>query len=146
MIDDMIDLSKIEASSIDRKIASANWRSLHILLAEDSEVNRLVVQFFLEQTPYTVDIAENGRIAVDRFQSGTYDLILMDMQMPLMDGYQAVRTIRKWEEEHGSERTAIIALTADTRKEDKRKKTLAQPLAAPSQSHQSVNAGEQGDH
>jgi CheY-like chemotaxis protein/HPt (histidine-containing phosphotransfer) domain-containing protein len=121
MIDDIIDLSKTEACRLDQKTAPEDQRPLHILLVEDVEVNRLIIQFFLKQSPYTVDIAENGRVAVDRFQSGTYDLVLMDMQMPLMDGYDAVRTIRKWEEEHRSGRTAIIALTSYALKEEKQK-------------------------
>jgi PAS domain S-box-containing protein len=85
---------------------------LHILLAEDSPDNCLLIEAYLKHTPYSLECAENGRVAVDKFTSGTYDLVLMDIQMPIMDGYAAVRKIRQWECEHHAARTPIIALTA----------------------------------
>ena len=72
-------------------------RALHLLLVEDSGDNRLLVQAYLKDTGYQIDTAENGGIAVGKFISGGYDLVLMDMQMPVMDGYAATRAIRKWE-------------------------------------------------
>jgi len=98
---------------------------LKILLVEDSADNRLLIQAFLKNTPHQVDIAENGRIAVEKYVSGNYDLVLMDMEMPVMDGYTATSRIRAWEQEHGIAGTPIIALTAHAMKEHKEKSMAA---------------------
>jgi signal transduction histidine kinase/CheY-like chemotaxis protein len=87
-------------------------RTLNILLVEDSEDNRLLIQSYFKRSLDHLDIAENGEIAVERFKSGRYDLVLMDIEMPVMDGYTATREIRKWERENGKKETPIIALTA----------------------------------
>jgi CheY-like chemotaxis protein len=68
-----------------------------------------------------LDIAENGQIAVKKFQSNVYDLILMDVQMPVMDGYTATRKIRIGEKEKKLKPTPIIAMTAHALKEDEQK-------------------------
>jgi len=96
-------------------------RALRILLAEDSEDNRLLILSYLKNFPYQVDCAENGEVAVEKFKRGKYDLVLMDIQMPLMDGYTATREIRKWEAEKNVKDTPIIALTAYAYKEDKQR-------------------------
>jgi PAS domain S-box-containing protein len=93
-------------------------RELRILLAEDSEDNRVLVEAYLKDTSYQLETAENGEIAVSKFTSGKYDLVLMDMQMPVMDGYTAVRAMRAWEREHVVRRTPILALTAYALKEE----------------------------
>ncbi len=85
---------------------------LRILLVEDSRDNQLLIQTYLKQTAHHIDLAENGQIAVDKFQSGHYDVVLMDMQMPVMDGLEATRLIREWERHEGVGKTPIIALTA----------------------------------
>jgi CheY-like chemotaxis protein len=72
----------------------------------------------LKDIPYQIDVAENGEIAVNKFQSATYDLVLMDMQMPVLDGYAAIQAIRQWEREQGLEATPIVALTAHALKEE----------------------------
>ncbi|MGC1676555.1 MAG: PAS domain S-box protein [Candidatus Binataceae bacterium] len=87
-------------------------RPLRIMLADDSADNRILVRAYLKNTPYQLDEAENGRIAIDKFISRPYDLVLMDMQMPEVDGYTATRAIREWEREHHQPRTPILALTA----------------------------------
>ena len=99
--------------------------SLRILLAEDSEDNRLLIKTYLKQSPHCLEMAENGEIAVEKFQQGEYDLVLMDMNMPVMDGYTATRTIRQWEAREGKPATPIIALTAFALKEDERKSIAA---------------------
>ncbi len=101
--------------------APEELRALHILLVEDSQDNRLLIQSFLKKTPYKIDIAENGEIAVDKFTSGKYDLVLMDMQMPVMDGYTATKEIRKWEAKEKVEATPIVALTAYATKDEEQK-------------------------
>ena len=98
--------------------ALAALRPLRILLAEDLEDNRDVVTLFLKGTPNKVDMAENGRIAVEKFLTGTYDLVFMDIQMPVMDGYQAREAIRQWERAQHRTPTPIIAFTANALKED----------------------------
>ncbi|HLI80301.1 MAG TPA: response regulator [Candidatus Binataceae bacterium] len=84
----------------------------HILVAEDSPDNRLLITAYLKNTRCTVDFAENGQIAVEKFTQNNYDLVLMDIQMPIMDGHEATRSIRQWEREHDSPHTNIVALTA----------------------------------
>jgi CheY-like chemotaxis protein len=85
---------------------------LHILLVEDHEQNRMLVQSFLNKTPYTLDTAEDGEIALKKFKAHKYDLVLMDIDMPVMDGYTATREIRKWEAQNRKDETPIVVLSA----------------------------------
>ena len=62
--------------------------------------------------PYTIDEAENGAVAVEKFKTGSYDVVLMDIEMPIMDGYSATRAIRAIERKTGRRRVPILALTA----------------------------------
>jgi len=93
-------------------------RPLHILLVEDSPDNQVLVRSYLKSTPYQVQVAEHGAVAVERFKEGHYDVILMDMNMPVMDGYEATRAIRAWEQQNDMPKTQIIALTALVLKEE----------------------------
>jgi CheY-like chemotaxis protein/HPt (histidine-containing phosphotransfer) domain-containing protein len=92
-------------------------KPLRILLAEDSPDNRLLVEAYLKDTPYQLDHAENGEVAVHKFMTGHYDAILMDIQMPVMDGYEAVAEIRRLEQGDHRRPTPIIALTASAHDE-----------------------------
>jgi CheY-like chemotaxis protein/HPt (histidine-containing phosphotransfer) domain-containing protein len=94
---------------------------LRILLAEDSPDNCTITLAYLEDTPYRVEIAETGAIACEMFVAGHYDLVLMDRQMPVMDGLTATRKIRAWEQANGRRLTPIIALTASALKGDREK-------------------------
>jgi two-component system, sensor histidine kinase and response regulator len=85
---------------------------LHILFAEDSADNRALIQAYMKNTPHQVEFAENGKAAINKFVAGRYDLVFMDIQMPLVDGYTAVREIRCWENYMGQRPTPIVALTA----------------------------------
>jgi CheY-like chemotaxis protein len=87
-------------------------RGLRILLADDSPDNRMLVRAFLSNTGCQLDEAEDGREAFTRFTTGNYDLVLMDVRMPVIDGIEATRAIRRWENENRGRRTPIIALTA----------------------------------
>lgn len=93
--------------------------ALHIVLAEDSLDNCTITMAYLEHTPYRVDIAETGAIACEKFIAGHYDLVLMDRQMPVMDGLTATGTIRAWEHANDRPPTPIIALTASALKRDR---------------------------
>jgi signal transduction histidine kinase/CheY-like chemotaxis protein/HPt (histidine-containing phosphotransfer) domain-containing protein len=103
------------------RITPVHRRALRILFAEDHEANRLIIKSFLKDTPYRIDVAENGEIAINKFRSSRYDLVLMDMEMPVMDGYGSTREIRSWEREAGIAPTPILALTASAFEEDIRK-------------------------
>ncbi|HEX9016648.1 MAG TPA: response regulator [Chloroflexota bacterium] len=93
-------------------------RPLRVLLVEDSEDSQLLIQSYLKKTPYTLEFAENGQEGVDKFKAARYDVVLMDTQMPVMDGTTATRLIRTWESEAGLRPTPIIALTAYALRED----------------------------
>jgi PAS domain S-box-containing protein len=95
--------------------------ALRILLAEDSPDNSTITIAYLEDTPYRVEVAETGAIACRMFEAGRYDLVLMDRQMPVMDGLTATRTIRAWEQANDRSPTPIIALTASALKGDREK-------------------------
>lgn len=86
--------------------------SLKILLAEDNQVNERVERALLERRGHEVDVAHDGAEAVSRFTTARYDLVLMDVQMPGMDGLEATDAIRRRERDTGRDRTPIIALTA----------------------------------
>ena len=92
---------------------------LRILMAEDSPDNCAIAMAYLQDTPYRIDVAVNGAIACQMFIVGDYDLVLMDRQMPVMDGLTATRTIRASEASHGRTPTPIIALTASALKGDR---------------------------
>jgi len=99
----------------------AGPQSLRILLAEDSQDNVLLIEAYLKASGYGADVARNGQIAVEKFIAGTYDIVLMDVQMPIMDGYSAARRIRQWESENGATPVPILALTAHALPEEVRK-------------------------
>jgi PAS domain S-box-containing protein len=99
-------------------------RPIRILVAEDNAINQLVVLKTLERLGYHAEAVADGREALDAMTRMAYDLILMDCQMPDMDGFEATRAIRKREEFSGRH-TPIIALTAGAMKDDREKCLLA---------------------
>jgi len=92
---------------------------MRILLVEDSPDNCTITIAFLSSTPHRIDIAENGAIACDMFRTGVYDLVLMDRQMPVMDGLTATLRIRAWESAEHRVPVPIVALTAAALKGDR---------------------------
>lgn len=93
----------------------------NVLLVEDNPVNLLVAQRLLQLSNFDCVSAENGEIALELMQQQKFDLILMDCQMPVLDGYQATRTWRRLEAERGLPRLPIIAMTANAMAEDRQK-------------------------
>jgi signal transduction histidine kinase/ActR/RegA family two-component response regulator len=92
-------------------VAPAAGRSLRVLLAEDNKINQRVAGRFLERLGHRVTVANDGREAVERYRQEPFDLVLMDVQMPEMDGFEAVSAIREMERGTGL-RIPIVALTA----------------------------------
>ena len=97
---------------------TADERPLRVLLADDSEDNQLLIRTYLKQTPYQLDLAEDGQQALEKAQQVSYDLVLMDNEMPVVDGLTATRRIRAWEREQGRAPVPIISLTAHAYKDD----------------------------
>jgi two-component system sensor histidine kinase/response regulator len=96
-----------------------NVRALTILLAEDSEDNRLLIAAYLRGTPHRLETAENGRVAVEMFKTRTYDLVLMDINMPILDGLSAASAIRAWEGQQRIKSTPIVTVTGRAMVEDR---------------------------
>ncbi len=92
--------------------------SMKVLLVDDRSEIRDLVGAFLRETPYRLELAENGALGFEKFVSGNFDLVLMDNQMPVMDGCAATRRIRAWETSHQRTPTPILALTAGVLKEE----------------------------
>jgi signal transduction histidine kinase/ActR/RegA family two-component response regulator len=93
-------------------VASPLEAELRVLVAEDNPVNQKIAQQMLRKRKLAVTLADDGRQAVDAFEAGTFDLVLMDVQMPEMDGFEAVAAIRALEHAQGRRHTPIVAVTA----------------------------------
>ena len=101
----------IAASADDRPERAKSGRGGHILIAEDNHINQQIASTILTDAGYRIDLANNGREAIDAVARESYDLVLMDVQMPMVDGLQAAREIRKMAGAAG--RIPIVALTAN---------------------------------
>jgi PAS domain S-box-containing protein len=97
----------------------------HLLVAEDNPINAMVIRALLGQLGITMTLVGDGQQAVDAItqgkSGGSYDLVLMDLHMPVMDGYSATEKIRQWEGQNGRPSLPIIALTADAFEEDRQR-------------------------
>ena len=113
-------VSKATATAADR-LKSHLAGKVHVLVVDDNRVNQIVAKNLLLEAGFTCDIAHDGREGCSAVQNQKYDVVLMDCQMPEMDGYEATHLIRNWEREHGEKRLPIIALTANATKEDVQK-------------------------
>ena len=110
---------KVTDETTDNKTISTNSiidTNKKILLVEDNELNYEIAKTVLEEAGFRVDGASNGKEAVDKANDNTYDVILMDIQMPIMDGYEATKELRRL-----GNRTPIIAMTANAFSEDRKK-------------------------
>jgi signal transduction histidine kinase len=109
------------------EIADRRYDGHTLLVVEDNEINRVIAETLLTEMGFAVDLAENGRRGVDAFLEKSYDLIFMDIRMPIMDGLEATREIREAEEARVSfaandvrpPRVPIIAMTANAMREDR---------------------------
>ncbi|MES1257656.1 MAG: ATP-binding protein [Acidobacteriota bacterium] len=87
-------------------------RGMRILIADDSEDNRFLILSYLKRRACAIEVAEDGAQALELFRRNRYDVVLMDVEMPVMDGYTATREIRAWEKARGLPPTPVLALTA----------------------------------
>ncbi|MEM6538655.1 MAG: response regulator [Pseudomonadota bacterium] len=97
---------------------SAQDAIARILIAEDNQVNRLVIENMIDTEKYDLIFAENGKEACKLFETADIDLVLMDISMPVMDGEEALKTIRSIEAKRVTAPTPIIALTAHALEDD----------------------------
>jgi CheY-like chemotaxis protein len=101
-------------------VSSSEKSKARLLLAEDDPITRQVIGLMLKHSNFDHDIAENGLRAVEMWEKGNYDLVLMDVQMPGQDGFAATGDIRERERERGGH-TLIIAMTAHAFPEDEKR-------------------------
>jgi CheY-like chemotaxis protein len=100
------------AQSIKPRTCSRQFAG-HVLVAEDNPVNQLVIRTMLKGLGVTCDVRRDGRVAVEAWIAGDYDVVLMDCQMPEMNGFEATRRIREAEQRYGRWRVPIVAVTAN---------------------------------
>ena len=103
---------------------------LHVLVADDHATNRMVVELILGSSGVEVTSVEDGMKAVDQFKSHQFDAVIMDVQMPVMDGLSAIRAIRAHEAEAGAQRTPVHVLSTNGLPQD-----FAASLEAGADSH-----------
>ena len=94
---------------------------LHLLLVEDNVLNQKLIFLSLTKYGFVIDVANNGAEAVQKLREKHYDLVLMDLMMPVMDGFEATVAIRTYEKEQNALPTPIIGLTANTFDADREK-------------------------
>ena len=92
-----------------------------VLIVDDAAPNRELLAAFLRGTDFEATFAENGAEAIERFTQGSFAIVVMDMQMPILDGFQATRVIRKIESDERRKTIPIVALTADAGEEEIRR-------------------------
>ncbi|RTZ89947.1 MAG: hybrid sensor histidine kinase/response regulator, partial [Planctomycetota bacterium] len=101
--------------------SSSNLSGLKILVAEDNEINQNLIRAVLENLNLDITLAENGQVALDLRKKQPFDLILMDIQMPVMGGIEATKAILEYEEAEGVPHIPIVALTANALQGDREK-------------------------
>jgi len=110
-----------QPKNVEKLIQILSENPCNILVAEDSESNQALINLYFSKTTCHLDFAVDGKEALEKFKASQYDLILMDIQMPVMDGHEATRLIRAFEKEHGQPQVPIIAVTANAFTEDQRR-------------------------
>lgn len=110
----------VPLESSERKL-HLDFSRLRVLVVEDNRLNRRVVQGFLKRLQIEPDFAVNGQEALDALKQASFDLVFMDCEMPIIDGFEATRQIRTWEREQGRSKTLVVALTAHALNEHRHK-------------------------
>ncbi|MEA3444814.1 MAG: response regulator [Bacteroidota bacterium] len=101
------------------KLNEKDKRKLKVLLAEDNIINQKIASINICKLGHEVEFANNGKIAIEKFQGAYYDIILMDLQMPIMGGIEATKKIREIEKSNIKRPIKIVAMTASAMPEDK---------------------------
>jgi len=115
------EVTSVESTADSSPSSVFTWREIPLLLAEDNPVNQKVASILLRKMGYQVEVVSNGAEALDALARHRYRLVLMDVQMPVMDGYEAVRRIRLGEDDVLDPGVPIIALTAHAMKGDRQR-------------------------
>jgi CheY-like chemotaxis protein len=103
-------------------INSENYRTfLRVLVAEDNPTNLRIAQITLKPLVLKFDPAENGLVAFEKFKANKYDVIFMDVHMPVMDGYEATKKIRAFEKDNHLDPVKIVAVTGSAMEEDEKR-------------------------
>jgi CheY-like chemotaxis protein len=112
-----VDRSEVVPATAESGAAEAERPALRILVAEDNDVNQILINAVLARMGHVVHLVANGQLAVEAVRRGDYDLVLMDLQMPGMDGMEATQAIRALGDPRAS--VPIIAMTANAFEEDR---------------------------
>jgi len=110
-----------EKESFDETKIIKLLKEFRILIVEDNLINQKISKITLEKSGCKLDVANNGKEGLEKYTQNPYDLILMDIQMPVMDGLEATRQIRKFEKQQGERHAFIVALTANAMESDRKK-------------------------
>ncbi|GHT13428.1 hypothetical protein FACS1894170_09410 [Planctomycetales bacterium] len=113
----LLNKDEIKSSGI-RRVPTEMMKNLRVLIAEDNKINQIVIGEILKNAEVSYEVVANGEEAFAQVKTGKFNIVLMDCQMPILDGYDASRQIRIWEEETRRKRIPIIALTANATMED----------------------------
>jgi signal transduction histidine kinase/DNA-binding response OmpR family regulator len=110
--EDQSDRTPAEGAQLSTAGLERSLDGLRVLLADDSSDNRFLILSYLKSSNCSIEIAKNGQEAVDKFRTGPFDIVLMDVEMPVMNGYTATREIRRYEQQGAMPATPVLALTA----------------------------------
>jgi CheY-like chemotaxis protein len=123
-----LDCEEVKTSTTIKHIATkikdtptTHFKHKKMLLVDDSEDNRILIKEYLKNTNHVITEADNGENAIVEMKQSSFDIILMDMQMPVMDGYVATQKIREWEKQTNHSHTPIVAITANAMREEQDK-------------------------
>ncbi len=102
----------LSAKAVANTDYTQDGKGIKVLVVEDNTINQMLINKVLQKRSFEIDIAENGVVALNKYKTDHYDIVLMDLQMPEMDGYETTRNIRKMEGDKKD--IPIVAMTAHT--------------------------------